>query len=133
VLRISGAGARVLLPGDIPASVEQVLALLPDFGPLDLVVAAHHGSRTSSSLSFVAATRPRFVVFSTGFRNRWHFPASEVLERWRGSGACALDTGELGALQFAVSPGSTLRLVSAQRQVAGGLWLARPDAAAPCQ
>lgn len=133
VLRISGAGARVLLPGDIPASVEQALALRPDFGPLDLVVAAHHGSRTSSSLSFVVATRPRFVVFSTGFRNRWHFPASEVVERWRGSGACTLDTGEQGALQFAVGPGSPLRLVSGQRHVAGGLWLARPDAAAPCQ
>ncbi len=133
VLRISGAGARLLLPGDIPASVEQALVSRPDFGPLDLVVAAHHGSRTSSSRRFVEATRPRFVVFSTGFRNRWHFPATEVLERWRGTGACALDTGEQGALQFEVRPGSTLRLVSRQRQFARGIWLARPAVGSPCQ
>lgn len=133
VLRISGAGASLLLPGDIPASVEETLVSHPDFGPADLVIAPHHGSRTSSSRRFVEATRPRFVVFSTGFRNRWRFPASEVLERWRGSGACALDTGVEGALQFAVSGGSGLRLVSSQRQVAGGLWLARPPAAEPCR
>ena len=133
VLQISGAGARLLLPGDIPASIEQALVSSRDFGPFDLVVAAHHGSRTSSSPGFVDATRPRFVVFSTGFQNRWHFPATEVLERWRRAGACALNTGEQGALQFEVRPGTPLRLLSRQRDIAGGLWLARPVATSPCQ
>lgn len=126
VLRISGAGVRLLLPGDIAASVERDLVSHPDFGAADLVVAPHHGSRTSSSAAFVQATRPRYVVFSTGFRNRWHFPATDVVERWRQSGACVFDTGEDGALQFEVTPGSAFRLVRRQRVFAQGVWLARP-------
>ena len=126
VLRISGAGVRLLLPGDIEAAVESDLVSQPDFTAVDLVVAPHHGSRTSSSAAFVQATRPRYVVFSTGFRNRWHFPATDVVERWRQSGACALDTGDDGALEFEVQPGSVLRLVRRQRLFAPGVWLARP-------
>lgn len=126
VLRISGAGVRLLLPGDIEASVEHELVSHPGFGAADLVIAPHHGSRTSSSDAFVQATRPRYVIFSTGFRNRWHFPATDVVERWRQSGACVLDTGEDGALQFEVTPVSALHLVRRQRVSAPGVWLARP-------
>jgi competence protein ComEC len=132
VLRISGAGVRLLLPGDIESRVEADLVAEPDFTAVDLVVAPHHGSRTSSSADFVRATRPRYVVFSTGFRNRWHFPATEVVERWRQSGACVLDTGDEGALQFEMKPGSAFRLVRRQRAFAPGVWLARPEGAAPC-
>jgi len=64
-------------------------------------VAAHHGSQTSSSDAFVAATRPRFVVFSTGWANRWGFPHPAVTGRWRRAGACLLNTAEQGALVFA--------------------------------
>ena len=132
VLRISGAGVRLLLPGDIEAPVERDLVSRPDFGSVDLVVAPHHGSRTSSSAAFVQATRPRYVVFSTGFRNRWHFPATDVVERWRQSGACVFDTGEDGALQFEVTAGSALRLVRQQRLSTAGVWLARPPSAPAC-
>ncbi len=132
VLRISGAGVRLLLPGDIEAPAENELALNPAFTMADLVVAPHHGSRTSSTADFVQATRPRYVVYSTGFRNRWHFPVPDVVERWRQSGACGLSTADEGALQFDVKPGSGLRLVRRQRVSAPGLWLARPADSGPC-
>lgn len=132
VLRISGAGVRLLLPGDIPAAVEGTVVERYGAGPVDLVVAAHHGSRTSSSASFIAATHPRYVVFATGYRNRWHFPATEVTQRWRASGACLLNTAEEGALGFELSPRSGLRLRYAQRRAAAGVWLARPAGATPC-
>ncbi len=132
VLRISGAGVRLLLPGDIEASAENELVVNPAFTTADLVVAPHHGSRTSSTAAFVQATRPRYVVFSTGFRNRWHFPVPDVVERWRQSGACGLSTADEGALQFDVTPDSGLRLVRRQRASAPGLWLARPADSRPC-
>ncbi|MSR08005.1 MAG: DNA internalization-related competence protein ComEC/Rec2 [Gammaproteobacteria bacterium] len=133
VLRVSGAGVSLLFPGDIEAGVERDLVAQAGLSGADLVVAPHHGSRTSSSAEFVAATRPRYVVFATGFQNRWHFPATEVVERWREAGACVLDTGADGALQFEVTPGTSLRLVSRQRAVAPGVWVARPGAAPPCK
>ena len=133
VLRVSGAGVELLFPGDIEAGVERDLVEQAGFGRADLVVAPHHGSRTSSSPEFVEATRPRYVVFATGFRNRWRFPATAVVERWRQAGACVLDTGVEGALQFEVTPGTTLRLVRRQRAVVPGVWVARPGAAPLCE
>ena len=132
VLRISGAGVRLLLPGDIEAPVERDLVSHPDFGSVDLVIAPHHGSRTSSSAAFVQATQPHYVIFSTGFRNRWHFPATDVVARWRESGACVFDTGEDGALQFEVTTGSALRLVRQQRLSTPGVWLVRPPSTPAC-
>ncbi len=132
VLRISGAGVRLLLPGDIEAPAESELVVNPAFKTADLVVAPHHGSRTSSTAAFVGATRPHYVVYATGFRNRWHFPVADVVDRWRQSGACGLSTADEGALQFDVTPDSGLRLVRRQRASAPGLWLMRPADSWPC-
>jgi len=132
VLRISGAGVRLLFPGDIEAPAEEELVMRLDFRGADLVLAPHHGSRTSSSAGFVRATRPRFVVFSTGYGNRWHFPVADVVDRWRESGACGLSTADWGALQFVVSPEAGLRLVRRERALAHGLWLTRSHGSGPC-
>lgn len=126
VLLIRGRGVSLLLPGDIPAEVEATLVAGGQLPTMDLLIAPHHGSRTSSSPDFVQATQPRYVIFSTGFRHRWHFPAPSVEARWRASGACLLNTGEEGALQFEITPDTPLRLVRRQRLHAPGLWLARP-------
>ena len=132
VLRISGAGVRLLLPGDIEAPAERKLVASPAFTPADLVVAPHHGSRTSSTANFVGATRPRYVIFSTGFRNRWHFPVGDIVDRWRETGACGLSTADEGALQFDVTPGAGLLLVRRERASAPGLWLMRTADSRSC-
>lgn len=125
VLLVQTAGASVLLPGDIGARVEEELVSKGAIAPVDLVVAAHHGSRTSSSERLVRATAPRYVVFSTGFANRWHFPAVTVVGRWRGEGACLLDTARDGAVEFIAVPGQALQPNRRQRAAAPGIWLAR--------
>ncbi|MEQ1803447.1 MAG: DNA internalization-related competence protein ComEC/Rec2 [Gammaproteobacteria bacterium] len=132
VLRVSGPGGRLLLPGDIEAPVEGELAARAGLRRVDLVVAPHHGSRTSSSAAFVAATTPRYVIVSSGYRNRWRFPAGEVVSRWRESGACVVNTADTGALQFEAGREGGLRLLRAERIAAPGLWLARPAATSPC-
>ncbi|MEO7385876.1 MAG: ComEC/Rec2 family competence protein, partial [Gammaproteobacteria bacterium] len=133
VLRISAPGASLLLTGDIPASIEGELASLAKFSAVDLLLAPHHGSRTSSSAPLVQATRSRYVVFAVGYRNRWHFPAREVVDRWRQSGACLLSTAEAGALQLETGPDTGFRLVRAERVAASGVWLARPAEMASCR
>ena len=132
VLLISAAGSRVLLPGDIEAEAERELVARGVKGPVDLLLAPHHGSRSSSSPDFVAATLPAQVVFSTGFANRWHFPVPEVVSRWRAAGACLLNTAEDGALQFDLQSSGVLSLSHRQRDEASGVWLARPSPAQPC-
>ncbi|MEZ5564433.1 MAG: hypothetical protein R3F24_02490 [Gammaproteobacteria bacterium] len=126
VLRVTAGSTRVLLPGDIEAVTEYQLARRGEPGTADLVLAPHHGSRSSSTPDFVQATQARFTVFSTGFRNRWHFPATEVVARWAGSGTCLLDTAVEGSLQFDATVADGLRLTRRWRDAAPGIWLARP-------
>jgi competence protein ComEC len=75
---------------------------------IDVMIVPHHGSRTSSTAEFVAATRPRWVVYAVGYRNRWNFPAPRVVERWAAAGAEARSSSHSGALTFELRPGSAL-------------------------
>ncbi|MFN2148924.1 MAG: hypothetical protein ACK2T2_11070, partial [Anaerolineales bacterium] len=43
---------------------------------------------------------PRFVLYSSGYANRFGFPADEVRERVGASGAVQLDTASTGAISF---------------------------------
>jgi competence protein ComEC len=75
---------------------------------IDVMIVPHHGSRTSSTDEFVVATRPRWVVYAVGHRNRWNFPVPRVVERWASAGAEARSTGHSGALTFELQPGVAL-------------------------
>jgi competence protein ComEC len=104
VLEVRAPGGRLLLTGDIGAPTERALVAAGVLRPAELVVAPHHGSRGSSTSELVAALRPRHVVFTTGFANRWDFPRPDVVARWRAAGSCAWDTAANGALDFVADP-----------------------------
>jgi competence protein ComEC len=101
VLLITNRAQAVLLPGDISAAVERRLASIQAVGKLTLLVAPHHGSRTSSSGSFLAATSPRFAWFSAGYLNRFSHPDAEVVARYDRIGARIYTTADAGALLWA--------------------------------
>lgn len=107
VLRVAADGHSALLTGDIEAAGE--ISLLDDVGAALLgatvVVAPHHGSRSSSSPGFVAATAPRHVMVPAGWRNRHGHPAPEVLARWRDAGARVEVTGYTGSLWMRLGQG----------------------------
>lgn len=105
VLEVAGAGGAALLPGDVEWPAELALAAPGSaLRPVDIVIAPHHGSRTSSIGRFVARTRPRWVVFPASFGNRWGFPHDEVVARWQDSGARTLVIGQGGAVTFDADP-----------------------------
>lgn len=83
VLRISNGRATALLAGDIERLQEAALvARTPDLLHADVLLAPHHGSKTSSSAPFLDAVRPRIALVQAGYRNRFGHPASEVLDRY---------------------------------------------------
>src|SRR5262249_14482621 len=100
VVAVELAGRRVLLPGDLEAAGEASVAV----GAADVVKAPHHGSRTSSTPGFIDTTRPAAVVVSCGRRNRFGFPAPEVVERWRAAGAAVHRTDVAGQVRVVLSP-----------------------------
>lgn len=108
LLEISYGRTSVLLTGDLEAPAER--RVVDRFGPLlkaDLVQVPHHGSGTSSTSDFVRAVRSRDVsvtaVLSVGRDNRYGLPDSNVVRRWRSSGARLPRTSHGGALVFRVS------------------------------
>lgn len=82
VLRLSRHGhGLLLLPGDAEkATLRELLASGQDLRA-EVLVAPHHGSAGSFLPAFYAAVRPREVLVSCGFMNRFRYP-SRQLRQW---------------------------------------------------
>lgn len=100
VLRVVHGRDRLLLTGDIERWGETYLLASGVDVSADVVKAAHHGSRTSSTDAFVRATGAKHVVFTTEARNGFGFPHAPVVERWRRSGASLWDTAVHGEISI---------------------------------
>nr|WP_281173144.1 DNA internalization-related competence protein ComEC/Rec2 [Derxia gummosa] len=98
VLRIEAGGEAVLLTGDIDAESERELLVRGAPLAASLLLVAHHGSRTSSSPEFLAATGARLAVVQAGWRNRFGHPRAEVLDRLRAAGMQMLRSDDSGAI-----------------------------------
>jgi len=108
VLRVESEHSSFLLTGDLESGGEAGL-LQGDLQPVDLLKVAHHGSRSSSTAAFLAATRPAAAIISVGSSNPWGHPHQEVLERLRSSEVPILRTDRDGAITATVTP-SGLRI-----------------------
>lgn len=89
VLRVAAAGGRsLLLTGDIEAAQEQALLRREPAERLrsTVLVAPHHGSRTSSTAAFLATVQAKQVIVQAGRRNRYGHPAREVMARYEALG-----------------------------------------------
>lgn len=80
VLLIRAPNLTLMHAGDISKAVEWELVRMgvPD---IDVLIAPHHGSKSSSSLRFLLATQPEHIVFSAGYRNRYRHPSEDVVAR----------------------------------------------------
>lgn len=122
VLRVSNASGAILLAADADLKAEADMIAAGALARATVLVAPHHGSRSSSSEAFVAGVSPRWVLYSAGYRNRFGHPHPDVLERYSRSGALALRTDRDGALLFAF--GSEVRLVARWRESGKRYWQA---------
>jgi len=101
VLRVDAAGRSVLLTGDIERDQEaQLVAGAAERLRSDVLIAPHHGSRTSSTAAFLDAVRPRIAVFQAGYRNRFGHPAPDVLARYRERGVQLVASPSCGAWRW---------------------------------
>ena len=99
VLRIESPYGVVLLPADIERRSEQYLVDTVDSRlAADVLVAPHHGSKTSSSERFVSAVGAKLVVYPVGYANRYGHPHPVVRDRYLKSGAVEMRTDQTGAV-----------------------------------
>ncbi|WP_110664898.1 DNA internalization-related competence protein ComEC/Rec2 [Salinicola halophilus] len=104
VLLVTLGERRVLITGDAGVAEEQAWLDTLRAAPVDVLVAGHHGSRSSSSQTFVAASRPREVVFSSGRGNPYGHPNAEVVARFLAAGSRIWNTAFDGAVRFTLTP-----------------------------
>lgn len=110
VLLIDNGKHRILLPGDIEKKAEYEILTHPQSLQADIIVAPHHGSKTSGLLAFIEAVHPQFVLYAVGYRNRYHFPHPHVVSTYEAYGVRAYDTVTSGAVTFKLSQDSTINL-----------------------
>ncbi len=104
VVLVQHAGRRFLLTGDIERSREQAMVRYWQSAlGVDVLIAAHHGSQTSSTLTFLKWTRPDFVAFSAGRGNRFGHPSTNVMNRFAARGTTISSTAADGAISYSVN------------------------------
>ena len=84
VLKIESSYGSALLTGDIEAAAEtRLVKNHAEALKSNLLIAPHHGSKTSSTSAFLEKVRPKWVFISSGYKNRFHFPHASVLKRYQ--------------------------------------------------
>ncbi len=120
VLRIAQGELSFLLTADV--GVDSELDMLRHFDDLRVQVlkSPHHGSRTSSSLSFLEKIQPAVVVISAGRGNVYGVPHPDVLERYERLGILILRTDHEGAIEISAD-GRNLVIRTARQESCGSL------------
>ncbi|MDF1644346.1 MAG: DNA internalization-related competence protein ComEC/Rec2 [Pseudomonadales bacterium] len=101
VLMVNSGTVRILLTGDIEASAEK--ELIKQYGKAlkaDILIVPHHGSRTSSTQAFIELVSPQQVIFSSGYKNRFHHPNTRVVDRYRANNSEMINTANAGAVVY---------------------------------
>jgi competence protein ComEC len=107
VVRIDSPYGSALLTGDLEARGEAELVRKGAPLEADVLVVPHHGSRTSSSVEFIAAVAPDVAVFTPGYRNRFGHPRADVVERYALFGSALYRTDYDGAVTFRFAAGAS--------------------------
>lgn len=127
VLKISGAGGRLLLTGDIESKVERrLLSRQANELEAEVLVVPHHGSKTSSSRGFIQAVAADIVLFPLGYRNRYRFPNKDVAGRYLASGARLLSSGHSGAIRVVFDAEKGVYVADEHRKSHARYWNHQP-------
>ncbi len=114
VLRLQYGRSSVLLEGDAEAASERAMVASGTLEPVTLLKVGHHGSRTSTTPEFLAATAPRDAVISVGLRNTFGHPRPEIIARLAAANAHVFRTDQFGLTTFLLDrDGSVHELMNA--------------------
>lgn len=92
VIKMEYDNLSYLFTGDTETEVENKV----DFGKINILKVAHHGSDTSSSEKFVKETAPEIAIISVGKGNSYGHPNNEILKRYEEIGSKIYRTDEVG-------------------------------------
>ncbi len=115
VCKMNYLNFSMIFTGDIEKIAEQeILKLYRDnLELLDATVlkVAHHGSKTSSSIDFLKAIKPKVAFIGVGKNNRFGHPNREVIDRLESLGVGIYRTDENGEIHIIVNDGYKIKSI----------------------
>jgi len=118
VVKVTYGDVSFLFSGDIMSPAEtELVDLAGERLSSTVLIAPHHGSRTSSSRLFLRKVAPEIVVVSCGRNSRFNFPHPAVLQRYKDAGAGIFRTDLHGAVHL--STGGRQVLIRSQSRGRG--------------
>lgn len=112
VLRVATPVARALFTCDADENIERALAARDDIRA-DILKVGHHGSRFSSSASFLRAVSPKVAVIEVG-KNSYGHPTKDALARLADVDANVFRTDQSGTVKV-MSDRGMLRVFTERR------------------
>jgi len=126
VMMLSYQGHHILLTGDAETDREKMMVEDNQLEAVDVLVAPHHGSKTSSSQIFVDKVQPKAVIYSAGYKNRYKFPHTVVVKRYQAIGAKPYNSATGGAISCSWNATGEFNGCSNYREQLWGRWHFRP-------
>ncbi len=114
IIRAKMDGFTLLLPGDIDREAEKILLEKKLPGKTNLLLAAHHGSKTSNSINFLTALSPEIIIVSAG-KNRGLYPSKGLTAICEKKGIPLYSTADFGTMELEFQDGE-IRLYSYQKE-----------------
>jgi competence protein ComEC len=104
VLKVSSMYGSILLTGDIEEPVEyRLINKFPTQIKSDVLLIPHHGSKTSSSLSFIQQVNPKVAINSSGFMNQFNHPHPKIKQQYINQNIEFYDTQDKGMIEVEFS------------------------------
>ncbi len=114
VLLLSFGDFDALLTGDLEGDGER--EVLEETGSVEYLKVAHHGSRNSTSASFLRKASPVVCMISAPEKSRYGHPAGETLTRIREVGAEYYVTRDCGAISVETEGRGSFRIRTFRRE-----------------
>ena len=123
VLKVTTQEHSLLLTADIEKQAEfALLAHKSNRLQSSVMLVPHHGSLTSSTDAFVAATNPHIAVVTSGYRNRFNLPKEKILMKYLNACARVFNTSETGALTMRFIPHQEIEISHIHRRDMKRYW-----------
>lgn len=111
VARLSYGEYSFLFTGDAPVDSELLLVGADEEKLRSTVLKlGHHGSDTSTSITFLSKVNPEYSIVSAGKNNKYNHPHPNVLERVKKFGSMILKTEDKGTITFSTN-GKVIEIV----------------------
>ncbi len=101
VIKVSMGSTSFLFPGDIMAAAEkEIVNIAGKKLNSTVLIAPHHGSRSSNSTVFLRKVNPEVVIISSGRQRRFKLPHPTILAKYRHLGYSIFRTDINGAVSL---------------------------------